>query len=223
MTIRYTRFGHHSHGESHNHTSASETEQAETKSEHADDSSGEVDTGAIEARKEAGGGSDNHSAPISGHYAAQLTGIFILEFGVVLHSVFVGLTLALAGQEFKTLYAVLTFHQMFEGLSLGTRLGSIEWPASKRWTPSALAIGYAFSTPAAIGIGLGVRSSYEIGSAAMLITNGFFDSISAGKAQLIDGRASARAAVLNACPRSSANFFALRYLDIYRIGGINSA
>ena len=39
-------------------------------------------------------------------YAAQLTAIFILEFGVVFHSVFIGLTLAVAGKEFNTLYVV---------------------------------------------------------------------------------------------------------------------
>lgn len=35
-------------------------------------------------------------------YAAQMTAIFILEFGVIFHSVFIGLTLAVAGEEFIT-------------------------------------------------------------------------------------------------------------------------
>lgn len=38
------------------------------------------------------------------NYSAQLTGIFILEFGVIFHSIFIGLTLAVAGEEFVTLY-----------------------------------------------------------------------------------------------------------------------
>ncbi|KAK7605682.1 low-affinity zinc ion transporter-like protein [Phyllosticta paracitricarpa] len=113
-------------------------------------------------------------------YSAQLTAIFILEFGVIFHSVFIGLTLAVSGDEFITLYIVLVFHQTFEGLGLGSRLSSIPWPASKRWTPYALAIGYGLSTPIAIAIGLGVRKSYPPESQRTLITSGVFDSISAG-------------------------------------------
>ena len=113
-------------------------------------------------------------------YAAQVTAIFILEFGVVFHSVFVGLTLAVAGDEFKTLYVVLVFHQTFEGLGLGSRLAAVPWPKDKRWTPYILAVGYGLSTPISIAIGLGVRNAYGPGSQTALIVNGVFDSISAG-------------------------------------------
>ena len=113
-------------------------------------------------------------------YAAKLTGIAILEFGVIFHSVFIGLTLAVAGAEFPTLYVVLVFHQTFEGLALGSRLASIEWPKNKRNTPYYLGAGYAISTPIAIAIGLGVRQSFAPGSQTTLIVNGVFDSISAG-------------------------------------------
>lgn len=41
-----------------------------------------------------------------------MTAIFILEFGVIFHSIFIGLTLAVAGDEFITLYVVLVFHQV---------------------------------------------------------------------------------------------------------------
>jgi zinc transporter 1/2/3 len=113
-------------------------------------------------------------------YAAQMTAVFILEFGVVFHSIFIGLTLAVAGEEFNTLYVVLVFHQTFEGLGLGTRLSAAPWPKSKRWTPYVLAVGYGISTPLAIAIGLGVRKSYPPNSATTLVVNGVFDSISAG-------------------------------------------
>ena len=113
-------------------------------------------------------------------YAAQLTAIFILEFGVIFHSIFIGLTLAVSGEEFKTLYVVLVFHQTFEGLGLGSRLAAAPWPPNKRWTPYILGVGYGISTPIAIAIGLAVRDTYAPGSAASLIANGVFDSISAG-------------------------------------------
>ncbi|KAI9672413.1 MAG: hypothetical protein M1829_004492 [Trizodia sp. TS-e1964] len=113
-------------------------------------------------------------------YAAQMTAIFILEFGVIFHSIFIGLTLAVSGSEFTTLYVVLVFHQTFEGLGLGSRLALVPWPQSKYWTPYLLAVSYAISTPIAIAIGLGLRESYPPGSATTLIVNGVFDSISAG-------------------------------------------
>jgi zinc transporter 1/2/3 len=113
-------------------------------------------------------------------YSAQLTAVFILEFGVIFHSVFIGLTLAVAGAEFITLYIVLVFHQTFEGLGLGARLAEVPWPKSKRWTPYLLGLGYGISTPIAIAIGLGVREGLAPGSRNMLLVNGVFDSISAG-------------------------------------------
>jgi zinc transporter 1/2/3 len=113
-------------------------------------------------------------------YSAQLTAVFILEFGVIFHSIFIGLTLAVAGDEFITLYIVLVFHQTFEGLGLGARLAEIPWPRSKRWTPYMLALGYGISTPIAIAIGLGVRTSFAPGGEMTLYVNGIFDSISAG-------------------------------------------
>ena len=113
-------------------------------------------------------------------FAAQMTAIFILEFGVIFHSVFIGLTLAVAGEEFKTLYIVLVFHQTFEGLGLGARLAAAPWPKSKQWTPYLLGISYGLSTPIAIAIGLGVRETFSPGSRTHLLVNGIFDSISAG-------------------------------------------
>jgi solute carrier family 39 (zinc transporter), member 1/2/3 len=113
-------------------------------------------------------------------YKAQMTAIFILEFGIIFHSVFIGLTLAVAGEEFTTLFIVLIFHQTFEGLGLGSRLALTPWPKDRRWTPYILALAYGLSTPIAIGIGLGVRKSYPPGSQTTLIVNGVFDSISAG-------------------------------------------
>ena len=127
---------------------------------------------------------DNHTKPPHNEiedYAAQMTAILILEFGIIFHSIFVGLTLALtARSQFSTLYPVLVFHQTFEGLGLGSRLAATPFPPSKRFTPYLFALGYALSTPIAIAVGLGVRNSYAPGSQRSLIANGVFDAISAG-------------------------------------------
>ena len=113
-------------------------------------------------------------------YTSQLISVFILEFGIIFHSVFIGLTLSVSGEEFTTLYIVLVFHQTFEGLGLGSRLAIIPWPGSKRWTPYLLGLGYGVSTPIAIAIGLGVRKSYPPEGYTTLVVNGVFDAISAG-------------------------------------------
>jgi solute carrier family 39 (zinc transporter), member 1/2/3 len=61
---------------------------------------------------------------------ARLVGFFILEFGVIFHSVIIGLTLSTTGADFNTLFVVIIFHQMFEGLGLGSRLAIL--PFAKR-------------------------------------------------------------------------------------------
>ncbi|TVY75719.1 Zinc-regulated transporter [Lachnellula suecica] len=114
------------------------------------------------------------------HFAAQMTAIFILEFGVIFHSIFIGLTLAVTGDEFNVLYIVLVFHQTFEGLGLGSRLATADWPKKKAWMPWVLGAAYGFATPIAIAIGLGVRTSFAPNSQKTRIVNGVFDSISAG-------------------------------------------
>jgi solute carrier family 39 (zinc transporter), member 1/2/3 len=110
----------------------------------------------------------------------QMTALFILEFGVIFHSIFIGLTLAVSGDEFVVLYIVIVFHQTFEGLGLGSRLAVANWPSGKGWVPYILAFAYSISTPMAIAIGIGLRESLNPGSNSTMIVNGIFDSISAG-------------------------------------------
>ncbi|OQE55908.1 hypothetical protein PENNAL_c0429G01679, partial [Penicillium nalgiovense] len=101
-------------------------------------------------------------------------------FGIVFHSVFIGLTPAVSSEEFTTLYIVIVFHQTFEGLGLGSRLATPPWPQSKLLTPYILGLVYRASTPIAIAIGLGVRKTYPATGRTTLIVNGVFDSISGG-------------------------------------------
>ncbi|KAF9031366.1 ZIP-like iron-zinc transporter [Hymenopellis radicata] len=109
----------------------------------------------------------------------QIIGIAILEFGVVLHSVLIGLTLAV-DEDFKVLFVVVVFHQTFEGLGIGSRLAYMDLPARFHWVPYAAAILYGLTTPIGIAAGLGVRTSYNPGSATASIVSGVLDSLSAG-------------------------------------------
>ncbi|CCD26034.2 low-affinity Zn(2+) transporter ZRT2 NDAI_0G02570 [Naumovozyma dairenensis CBS 421] len=113
-------------------------------------------------------------------YLNQMFAVFILEFGIIFHSVFVGLSLSVSGEEFETLFIVLTFHQMFEGLGLGTRVAETNWPSNRRYTPWLMGLAFTITSPIAVAIGIGVRHSWIPGSRKALIANGVFDSISSG-------------------------------------------
>ncbi|KAK4138137.1 Zinc/iron permease [Trichocladium antarcticum] len=114
------------------------------------------------------------------NYSAQITAIFVLEFGVIFHSIFIGLTLAVT-DDFIILFIVLVFHQTFEGLGLGARLATATWPSDgRRWTPYILGALYAISTPLAIGMGLVASKSLALEAATSRIVNGVFDAISGG-------------------------------------------
>ncbi|PYI15171.1 ZIP zinc/iron transport family [Aspergillus violaceofuscus CBS 115571] len=195
MVMRYARFGHghahdsdseeedddshhhHHHHIQHHHHHVQAEQPVAVSEDFKGHMPGEDHLGHSREHHDVEAGK-NHSH--LEEYMAQLTSIFILEFGIIFHSVFIGLTLAVTGTGFVTLYVVLVFHQTFEGLGLGSRLATVPWPRAKRWTPYFLGLGFGVSTPIAIAIGLGVRNSYADSGATTLIVSGVFDAISAG-------------------------------------------
>ncbi|EMD38804.1 hypothetical protein CERSUDRAFT_47146 [Gelatoporia subvermispora B] len=110
---------------------------------------------------------------------AQIIGVAILEFGVLLHSVLIGLTLAV-DEEFKVLFIVIIFHQMFEGLGVGSRLAYLKLPQNYRFAPIVGALLYGITTPIGIAVGLGVRTTYNPNTATASIVSGVLDAFSAG-------------------------------------------
>jgi zinc transporter 1/2/3 len=112
-------------------------------------------------------------------FRQQIAAFLILEFGVIFHSVIIGLNLGVAGEEFATLYPVLVFHQSFEGLGIGARMSSIPFKKNS-WLPWALCAAYGLTTPISIAIGLGVRTTYNPGSFTANVVSGVLDSVSAG-------------------------------------------
>ena len=105
-------------------------------------------------------------------------GAYILEFGLTTHSVIVGITVGVASHSnLVTLVPALTFHQFFEGFALGARLASCHFSVVNE---AVLSFIYSTSAPIGIAIGIGIAHSYEPNSTTALITQGTFDSISAG-------------------------------------------
>jgi len=117
--------------------------------------------------------------PTDADALAHILGIAILEFGVLLHSVLIGLTLAV-DPDFKTLFVVIVFHQMFEGLGLGSRLAYLDLPKRYRHTPVFAGIVYGLATPIGIAAGLGIRTTYNPNSAKASIVSGVLDALSSG-------------------------------------------
>lgn len=112
-------------------------------------------------------------------FRQQIAAFLILEFGVIFHSVIIGLNLGVAGSEFATLYVVLVFHQSFEGLGVGARMSAIPFKPGS-WLPWLLCAAYGLTTPISIAIGLGLRTTYNSGSVTANIVSGVLDSMSAG-------------------------------------------
>ena len=105
-------------------------------------------------------------------FRQQTSAFLIFEFGVLFHSIIIGVTLGSAGLEFSALYPVVVFHQSFEGLGLGTRLSAIPFPEHLQWMPWCLCAGCGLTTPIAIAGGLGVRTTYNPGSFTASIVSG---------------------------------------------------
>lgn len=147
----------------------------------------------------------------------------LLEAGIIFHSIMIGVSLgASGGAQWRPLFIgsslsfsfpllklnssslpAIVFHQMFEGLALGSRIGMLIWPAGQGWKKWAMAgaFGVRFPfpaslsilpavltrpppsqliTPVGIAIGMGVHAGYNPNSGAALLSIGILDSISAG-------------------------------------------
>ena len=105
--------------------------------------------------------------------------ITLIEGGILFHSVFVGMTVSITSKGFVVLLIAIIFHQMFEGLGLGSRIAAVPYP-SKSWKPWALVAAFGTTAPIGQAIGLITRGSYDPDSAFGLIIVGVFNAISSG-------------------------------------------
>ncbi|KAI0427150.1 hypothetical protein F5Y09DRAFT_333561 [Xylaria sp. FL1042] len=111
--------------------------------------------------------------------ADDVVSVMVLEAGIIFHSLLVGLTLVVAGDSvFITLFAVIVFHQVFEGIALGTRIAS----APTLSTPKKLLMASAFAlvTPVGMAIGIGVLHTFNGNDPRTVIAIGSLDALSAG-------------------------------------------
>ncbi|XWS47437.1 hypothetical protein CRYUN_Cryun14cG0151900 [Craigia yunnanensis] len=103
----------------------------------------------------------------------------VLELGIVVHSVIIGISLG-ASESPKTirpLVAALTFHQFFEGMGLG---GCIAQAQFKSRSVAIMVLFFSLTTPVGIAIGIGISNIYDESSPTALIVEGIFNAASAG-------------------------------------------
>lgn len=105
--------------------------------------------------------------------------ITLIEGGILFHSVFVGMTISITAEGFVILLVAIVFHQMFEGLGLGSRIAEVPYPNGS-FKPWALVIAFGTTAPIGQAIGLATRGSYDPNSAFGLIIVGIFNAISSG-------------------------------------------
>ncbi|MED6216674.1 synaptonemal complex protein zip1 [Stylosanthes scabra] len=103
----------------------------------------------------------------------------VLEIGIVVHSVIIGISLGTANSidTIKPLLVALSFHQFFEGMGLG---GCISQAKFESRSTAIMATFFSLTTPIGIAIGMGISSVYKENSPTSLIVEGVFNSASAG-------------------------------------------
>lgn len=117
--------------------------------------------------------------PEQAHKKAVLQ-CFLLEMGILFHSIFIGMSLAVAiGNDFVVLLIAIIFHQTFEGLALGVRIAAISWPAQSP-QPWLMALAYGCTTPLGQAIGIATHTLYSPDSEIGLLVVGIMNAISAG-------------------------------------------
>ncbi|RSL77331.1 hypothetical protein CEP51_009162 [Fusarium floridanum] len=112
-------------------------------------------------------------------YKKMSTNITLLEGGILFHSVFVGITIAMTTDGLVVLLTAIMFHQMFEGLGLGSRIAAVPYPRGS-FRPWLLVFAFGTTAPIGQAIGIASRNSYDPESELGLIMVGVFNAISSG-------------------------------------------
>lgn len=102
--------------------------------------------------------------------------ITLLEGGILFHSVFVGMTVSITIEGFVILLVAILFHQLFEGLGLGSRIAAVPYPKGSI-RPWLLVVAFGTTAPIGQAIGLITRNTYDPNSAFGLIIVGVFNAM----------------------------------------------
>ncbi|KAL4541947.1 hypothetical protein Ndes2437B_g06272 [Nannochloris sp. 'desiccata'] len=108
----------------------------------------------------------------------QYTAVILAEISIALHSVIIGLVLGVApASEVPVLLIALTFHQMLEGVALGS--AAVDAGLGRK-AYAILVLVFSLTTPLGTAIGIAVRSSMNPNGVDVLLSQGILDAICAG-------------------------------------------
>ncbi|KEG06253.1 cation transporter [Trypanosoma grayi] len=92
--------------------------------------------------------------------ARRVAAAIFMEFGLALHSVFLGLAVGIADDaQTRALLVALTFHQVFEGLALGSRLAEARM---RMLVELAMTLIYSVSVPLGTAIGVATVKGVDV-------------------------------------------------------------
>lgn len=81
---------------------------------------------------------------------------------------------------FITLFVVILFHQMFEGIALGTCIAELPKAAASTLQKCIMAGTFALITPIGMAIGIGVLNKFNGNDPSTIVAIGTLDALSAG-------------------------------------------
>ncbi|KAI3698945.1 hypothetical protein L2E82_42880 [Cichorium intybus] len=143
-------------------------------------------TGDHEMAVVGGGGMHSHGhhhgqkgGPIGAQLLRYRVVAMVLELGIVVHSIVIGLGVGASNDvcTIKPLVAALCFHQMFEGMGLG---GCILQAGYKTTKKLVMAFFFSITTPFGIVLGIALSKTYKENSPSALITVGLLNASSSG-------------------------------------------
>ncbi|KAI8526718.1 hypothetical protein RHMOL_Rhmol12G0017300 [Rhododendron molle] len=123
--------------------------------------------------------SSGYDGPVSKELIRYRVIAQVLELGIVVHSVIIGLALGASESPsyIKPLVAALSFHQFFEGVGLG---GCITQAKLKCRAITIMALFFSLTTPIGIAIGIGITNVYKENSPTALIVEGILNAAASG-------------------------------------------
>jgi zinc transporter 1/2/3 len=128
-----------------------------------------------------GGSECEHTHTLLIHAEKNIVTVILLEIGISVHSVLIGIALGGAKDEFLALFIALCFHQFFEGIGLGHVLIDNITGKKKRALAIGCAFFYSITTPIGIAIGIGLSNSNNgFQTTTSIITAGILDAVAAG-------------------------------------------
>ncbi|TYG51819.1 hypothetical protein ES288_D10G291300v1 [Gossypium darwinii] len=122
---------------------------------------------------------DDVSSQLLRHRVIAQEYIHVLELGIVVHSVVIGLAMGASGNQctIRSLIAALCFHQMFEGMGLGGCILQAEYDIKMK---AIMVFFFSATTPLGIVLGIGLSKVYSETSPTSLTVVGLLNACSAG-------------------------------------------